>query len=78
MGRGNVDDAAHSLLDHVRQHGLAAIPGTVKINGETAPPIRFGHLQRVAEHIDPGAIDQHIDATEARDGQFDQRLPLLV
>ena len=43
-------------------HGLAAIPGTVKINGETAPPILFGHFQRIAEHIDPGAIDQHIHA----------------
>ncbi|MOA08438.1 hypothetical protein D3C78_1282020 [compost metagenome] len=70
MGRGDVDDAADALLDHLWQHRFAAEPGAVQINSEAATPIFFGHDQRITEHVDPGAVDQHIDAPVQLNGAF--------
>ena len=78
MGRGDVDDAADALLDHLRQHGLAAIPGAIQIDSEAAAPVFFGHLQRIAEHIDPGAVDQHIDAAMQFHGASGKGMQILL
>lgn len=78
MGGRDIDDVADALLDHVRQHRPAAVPGAVEVDGETAAPVLVAHLQRVTEHIDPGTVDQHIHAAKALDGQVDQCLPLIL
>ncbi|MCY1443438.1 hypothetical protein D9M71_598530 [compost metagenome] len=77
MGRGNIDDASDALLDHLRQHRLAAIPRTIEVNGKAATPVFLGHFQRITEHVDPRAVDQHIDPPVSLDRQPGHRLQIL-
>src|SRR5450830_147193 len=78
MGRGDIDDVADALLDHVRQYRAATEPGAVQVDGEATAPILVAHLQRVAKHIHAGTVDQHVDAPELLDGQVHQGTPLLL
>ena len=74
--RGDVDNVADTALHHVRQGRLATEPDAVQVDGEAASPVFLGHLQRVTEHVDPCAVDQHIDLAVVLQRQTDQRLQL--
>ncbi|MNL19449.1 hypothetical protein D3C87_1406490 [compost metagenome] len=78
MGGGDVDNAADALLDHLRQYSLAAVPGAIEIDGEATVPVILGHFQRITEHVDAGAVDQHVDPPVTFDRQFSHRMQILL
>ncbi|MNZ71326.1 hypothetical protein D3C78_896860 [compost metagenome] len=78
MGGRDIDDAADALLDHLRQHRLATVPGTIEVDGKAATPVFLGHFQRIAEYVDPGAVDQHIDPAVQVDRQPGHGVQILL
>src|SRR5262245_8428695 len=59
----DVDDAAVLLFAHRRQHRAHAIEHAVEVDlDELVPAFQF-HLSPAAlRHVDPGAVDQEVDA----------------
>ncbi|KAH0445294.1 hypothetical protein KCU90_g486, partial [Aureobasidium melanogenum] len=64
MRRRDIHDAARAAFDHARQHRATAVPYAVEIDREAAAPIVVGHCQRIAEHVDAGVVDQHVERAE--------------
>ena len=61
--RGQADDLAGPLLHHVGQNRAGVIEGAVEVGAEDKVPRLGRHLPGWLQFVDPGVIDQDVDAT---------------
>ena len=63
--RGDVDDVAIPLRDHVRQDGLRHEKRAGEIGVEHQMPIALRTVDNLAADAEPGVVDEDVDAAEA-------------
>jgi hypothetical protein len=72
--RGDVDDAAPALLEHVVDDLLGDVEQAVEIRLDDLVPLLVGHLAEQAVARDAGVVDQHVRGTVLGPDSLEGRL----
>src|SRR5437667_444348 len=62
--RGDVDDHAALLRDHLAGHALQAEEHALGVDAHDAVPVRLGEVHDVGAPRDAGVVDEHVDPLE--------------
>src|SRR5438128_118020 len=78
MSRSDIDNPAEALAHHVCERVLAQQKGASQHHADEKIPLIFGKVLNRRHVLEPGVIDQDVEATEPVNRSLDESLGVLA
>src|SRR2546428_11452376 len=78
MSRSDIDDPAEALAHHVCERILTQQKGASQHHADEKIPLLFGKVLNRRHVLDPGVVDQNVEATEPVNRSLDELLGVLA
>src|SRR5438093_11530179 len=78
MSRSDIDDPAEALAHHVCERVLAQQKSASQHHADEKIPLLFGKVLNRRHVLEPGVVDQDVEATELVNRSLDELLSFLA